>query len=115
MSASGLPRPPSASQANASRNLLVVPCPGDETMLYGALLSAHAGEAWGALLVFDGRPGTPEAPLEAWQAAAYARGIANTQRVGVPPLPPRDLDPVSASARMRPLLEGYERIFVPDL
>src|SRR3954462_12025312 len=99
------PRAQPGSPANASRNLVVVPRPGDEALLYGALLSAGAGQTWDALLVFADRP----------DAVARVSGTSSTHRLGLPTLPARDLDPAAASARMRSMLAGYGRIVVPNL
>src|SRR3954447_22578176 len=99
------PRGQPGSPASASRNLVVVPRPGDEALLYGALLSAGAGQTWDALLVFDDHP----------DAVARVPGTSSTHRLGLATLPARDLDPVESSARMRSMLVGYGRIFVPNL
>src|SRR4051794_10766241 len=99
------PRAQPSSPASASRNLVVVPRPGGEALLYGALLSAGAGQTWDALLVFADRP----------EAVARVPGTSSTHRLGLPTLTARNLDPAAASARIRPMLVGYGRIFVPNL
>ena len=99
------PRAQPGSPANASRNLLVVSRQGDEALLYGALLSEGAGQAWDALLVFGDHP----------DAVARVPGTSSTHRLDLPMLPARDLDPAAASARMRSMLAGYGRTFVPNL
>src|SRR4051795_13465948 len=98
------PRAQPGSPASASRNLLIVPRLGDEALLYGALLSAGAGQTWDALLVFGDRP----------DAVARVPGASSTHRLGLPTLTARDLDPAAASARMRPMLSGHGRIVVPN-
>lgn len=91
------------------RNLLVVPRPGDEVVLYGMLVWKSPETEWHALLVCD------DCGLSsAWNESVGALGISQVKRLDFPFFPISRTSPTDLTAALRPHVNLYDKVYAPD-
>lgn len=98
------------------RNLLLVPYPADEVLIYGGLLTAQqdSEQTWNALLAFDRRPNAPALHNIDLESVPQSLGIASTKKLNLPVVDQELIDVADAILMMKHELEGYDRVYIPD-
>lgn len=89
------------------RNLLIVPRPGDEVVLYSLLVLKTPNADWDALLLFDDLGNT-------WDESLARMGVSKGNRLRFPVLPAEQISVSDLAAALHPYVFGYQKVYVPD-